>query len=235
MIRVPLYSRGRPLKNLLNDFSNLYNVDNIRVRWDYDNSDPVSILTEEERPLYEAFVRHWYFADIGFDFDEQFIYRFNAIYSDNIQKYLKLIKDIELNGYSYEKRKTKLTIEKSGDDTTERSVELGGTDEYTKGVTTTSEQDTSNVGDKLARASQNEKLSVAGTSTTTVTDTGKDTTVYGKTETGNNKVTYNHAIDNDGEEVKEKLTAEELLAVQRMNSVLNEFALCFEKIFMEVL
>lgn len=110
-----------------------------------------------------------------------------------------------------------------------------------KGVTTTSSQSTENVGNKLTRNVPNEELGVTGSSDTTVTDSGEDTTVYGGTTTTtetpnvNKEKTYDSAFANNVTETREKLSTDEFLVIQNMQSIYKKFALLFENLFMGVL
>lgn len=244
--QIPLYSRGRPLKNLIADFKKKYNVERIVVDWDYYN-DPSDAVEDDEIDLYEAVINHWYFANIGFDTDEQFIYRFNAVWGANINKYKALYKTIFEKGYAFDALKKTIVTDKSGKDTLLRkgsgttSTVHSGIDEYEKGVTTTSTQSTSNKGDKLTRATPNETLNVDGSSDTTVQDSGADKTKYGHTmnvtENPNyeNEQSYGSKLTIDNTEIREKLTPDELSAIYKGRSVLQEFAYCFENLFMGVI
>lgn len=246
---IPLYSRGRTLKNVVSDWKKANNSNVIIVdEWGYNNTAPtVRELTEEEQALYNAFLNKYYFANIGFDSDDQFIFRANAIWRNNIDKYVSLLRTTRENGYSYEKESKSYNSIKGGNDTESSTgnreivIEKTGSDVFKKGVTTTSEQTTSNIGDKLARATPNEKLSVAGESRTTVGDSGQDETEYGgvvtTTETPDltKRQTYGATMNVTENNVHEKLTPVEMEMVYKLKSVLDSFAVCFEKLFMGVL
>lgn len=244
---LPLYSRGRPLKNLLSDFNKQYPNIPLVCNWDYGLEAPTSNLNDElEQEMYRAFVNKWYFSNIGFDTDEEFIFRFNGVWQNTLHKFKSLYATVKENGYDYDSLKIITVNQKSGADTTtdERESDSteghSGKDTFNKGVTTTSAQSTSNEGNKLARATPNETLSVDGTSNTTVTDSGADETVYGRNVSRNESHTYNREqsygskVESSVEEVREKLTPDELNSIYRNRNVLDEFALCFEKLFMGV-
>ena len=246
--RIPLYSRRRPLKNLISDYTKANNISSIVIDTDsmYEAVVREVELSDNEKALYKAFVKHWYFSDIGFDSDDEFIYRFNAVWESNIRKYVQLYESIIDNGYSYERKTTDFVTKRTGDDTLKRTgsgqhtVEKTGDDTFEKGVITTSTQETSNTGNKLGRSTPTEELKVAGDSTTTVEDSGSDVNRYNTTETTvdtpnyENKQEYNSTFDNKGDEVREMLTPNELNKIYNQKSVLLDFALCFEKLFMEV-
>lgn len=203
-------------------------------------------LSEEERFLYNSFVDKWYFADIGFDSDYEFIYRFNAIWKAEINRYLLLLsieKEVGLNGEhksvdSRSQRSGEDTIYHSGSKQTNHSK--SGNDTFEKGVTTTSTQTTSNEGNKLSRTTPNEELTVEGSSNTTVKDSGSDVTRYATNEntveTPNLEDThaYGSGYENSSDEKSVKLTADDYKKLVKAKSIATEFALCFEKLFMEV-
>lgn len=140
-----------------------------------------------------------------------------------------------------------MQITRSGNDTDSesgsRTVEhlKGGEDTFTKGVKTTSSQETSNTGDKLGRNTPNEKLAVVGESTTTVEDSGSDTTQYGGTinitETPNlsKTKTFNSGVHTEITDNNEKLSIEDIKVLQAMRSIYKEFALLFENLFLGVI
>lgn len=219
MIQIPLYSRGRPLKNLLTDWKKLTGNDNILVPTDYEyNSEVVQYVEPDEYGFYQRTINYWYFSEIGFDSDDRFIKRFNDIYGENIDYFKKLYLDIIENGFNYEKIDKILTSNgsndsnstdtntragtvesaNSGSDTIQRSESSStlnsGSDIFNKGVTTTNHSETSNTGNKLGRNTPNEQLGVVGTSDTTVADSGYDETEYGKTETRTGTHTDTHSL-----------------------------------------
>ena len=247
---IPLYPRNRPLKNLISDWKAKYpSTTNLLVgTWNYGEGTPDTVeLTQEQNALYEAFKNYWYFSNIGFDTDEEFVFRFNAVWNENVEKYVKLINTLNDIGFGGDRKTTKFTTDRKGFDTSTKSGtnvitdKKTGTEDIAKGVSTTSSQSTSNVGDKLARTTPNEKLSVEGSSTTTVSDSGSDTTTFDtqieRTEQPNleSKQTYNSQFDNNGVETREKLTPEDYDIVVKRNSLLRDFALCFENIFIGVI
>lgn len=169
------------------------------------------------------------------------------MWESNFDKYFKLLKKVEARGYSYETENRGNNLTRSGSDTdkhtgsTSTVTDKTGEDTMQKGVSTTSSQNTSNEGDKLARATPNEQLKVAGRSETTVTDSGEDKNIYGskistveKPNTQNVKE-YNSKVLVDETITREKLTPDEIELIYQSKNVLEAFALCFEKLFTGVL
>ena len=210
-------------------------------------------LMEAENPeepqliLYNAVMHKWWFSNIGFDTDDRFIYRFNAVWQENYNKFAKLYATTYFAGYSFEKT-ARLSINTVDESKTESEsgnrevvVEKSGSDVFKKGVTTTSDQETSNTGNKLGRATPNEQLGVSGTSSTTVIDSGQDENEYGSSVT----TTETPNISKDAQKggrysidettYHDKFTSNEIKALYKLNSVTEAFALCFEKLFMGVL
>lgn len=179
--------------------------------------------------------------------DEIFIKRFNDIFYSNIDRYTYLLNAIKEKGYSWEQIIRDGLLSRTGTDTDYESGSRtysqikGGQDVMKKGVTTTSSQSTENVGNKLTRNVPNEELGVTGSSDTTVTDSGEDTTVYGGTTTTtetpnvNKEKTYDSTFANNVTETREKLSTDEFLVIQNMQSIYKKFALLFENLFMGVL
>lgn len=247
--QIPLYPRGNPLKNLISRWKNEYrNTDGqLIVEWDYGLAEPIKVeLSVEEKMLYDAFVEYWYFADIGFDTDNEFVYRLNAVWKSEISKYLSLISIEAKAGLGGDYKELEETHTKTGVDTVLKqgtkstSITVDCSETAEKGVTTTSSQQTNNEGDKLARTTPNEKLSVTGTSTTTVSDSGADNTTRSETrtstETPNYEDTYNfnNTTSNTAKEKLVKLSADEYKKLLSVRSILKDFVLCFEKLFLEV-
>lgn len=244
---LPLYSRGRPLKNLIADWQKYTTNSNILVGRNYNwNSNAIPML-QEETELYRQAINYWYFSEIGFDSDEVFIKRFNDIYYSNIDRFEYILSSIEDGGYSWEKVTKNGTLSRTGKDTDtetgsrQYTQQKSGSDVFRKGVTTTSIQSTENEGNKLTRNTPNEKLGVSGSSNTTVADSGQDTTEYGamttNTETPNvnKEKNYNSTFTDTTLETREKLTLDEVERLQKMKSIYKQFALLFENIFMGVL
>lgn len=115
-----------------------------------------------------------------------------------------------------------------------------GEDEFQKGVTTTSDQNTSNEGNKLSRQTPNEQLGVQGTSHTEVKDQGSDLNIYGSevnvVETPNITKETDRTSGNHIEETtyQDELTPSVLKGLYSVDTVINAFANLFEKLFLGV-
>lgn len=159
MIQVPLYSRGRPLKNLIADWKKQTGNNTILVNKDFDwtFTTPPTDGVQPDNDFYERAVNYWYFSEIGFDTDEIFIKRFNDIYYDNIDRFTYLLKSTNENGYSWDK--------------TTRIEKL-----MRKGTDTDSE-----TGNKTVKTTNSGTDSNARVINTNEKHTGEDTTAYGKT------------------------------------------------------
>lgn len=248
MTNLPLYSRGNPLKNLIERWRKRTGNEEILVpdtyRWD---SDTVPTAVREDNDLYLRTIQYWYFSDIGFDTDDEFIMRFSSIYFANEARFTYMLNSVKERGYNSDSMRRTVGIVRSGSDidiesgSRHTSRVKGGMDVFTKGVSTTSEQSTSNTGEKLARNTPNETLGVEGTSNVTVTDSGSDSTTYGGTEQVtetpdiNKTKTFGSGVDTTETEVRDKLSIDDLKVLQRMNSIYKDFALLFENLFMGVL
>lgn len=246
--QITLYPRGKSLKNLLSEWHKEYpTIARILVEWDYANNIPiVKDLDEVEQLLYDSVIEHWYFADIGFDSNYEFIYRFNAVWNINIHKYKKLIELQNKVGLLGELREKNNTNENSSNNTITKtgskavSHTTSGTETMQKGVTTTSSQSTSNEGNKLARTTPNEQLIVEGSNQTTVTDSGQDMNTRSSTEsvTETPNLTDTHEYESEASfnetDSVVKLSATDYELMLKLKSITLSFALCFEKLFMEV-
>ena len=216
----------------------------------FDNTQPQPYLfsiTDDynEKAFYDAVVHKYYFTSIGFDSLEQFIYRFNAIYKDNIYHYLKLYSlqaKVGLAGSYKSGRDSSLHSGSDSDEVTEneqKRLEGSAHTTYTKGVTTISEQTTGNQGSKQTRTSQNEELIVEGSSKTEVTDSGSDTDnvittdVHTNTKNDNKTKTYNSKFENDNDEVIKLLSRDDYKSLQDTN-IIEQFTRLFDKLFLEV-
>lgn len=249
-IPIPLYSRGRPLKNLLSNWQKTYNAGLLgKINPVTGEFTPSEIYNEGiYKELYEHAIHHWYFADINYDTDQEFVWRFNTAYEDNIEKFVSIINELKSSSLFTSKFSATKENSKSGEDTksvTRNNTDTeasSGSDIQAKGVTTTSEVETSNEGSKLSRSTPNENLSVSGGSTTTVTDSGQDTTTYGKVVTKSfeheeSEITAYGSGETftEDNQTNETVSPDKLQAMLKMPSVFEEFAYCFENLFLEVL
>lgn len=128
-------------------------------------------LDEYEKALYNAVIKYYMFSDIGLDSDYEFILRFNTYWDMKVLEYKQMLKLAIEQQYGNVHRVTNGSDVKTGTDT------------FGKGTVSTSEQNTSNTGDKASRQNPTEQLTVSGTNSVTVRDTGSDTTQYDNTLT----------------------------------------------------
>ena len=263
----PLYSRGRPLKNLIADKGDLIETESVY-----------------EEFLYNSVKNHWYFSDIGFDTDDMFIFRFKAVWNLNISKYLNVLSnEAKMLGMEYEQTEYGTSVSHTGNDTSEenntvnssktkalkgdRRIDDNGTDTHqiesstsvSKGIKQTDTTVSSAEGNRLTRATPNEVMDTQSKDITTIEySSGVDTTskndvdsiTYGKTtlhsdsfeenesvenSANNNKTnTYNSKFNKSGDVTVRKLTPEQLMKIVGYRAIAMEFALLFEKLFMEV-
>lgn len=195
---------------------NRYLKDVLAVR---DDIIPIeSAAPDEIRALRQCFVDYWYFAEIGFDFDDIFVQRVNAVWKQVKSKYISLINATsnQLNGY-------KLT--KSGGETT---TIMRGTSDTT--TTTDSGSDTfyRKQDDKAyQRASQNSSVESTLNNTTTYGKKREDVTVKSGSDS-----TY---LRTDRTDSNEYYDTEKLISYMKETSIYKSFVLEFSKCFMEVL
>lgn len=248
--KIPLFSRGRPLKNLLADWYHDQGNRNILLEGDLYAWDLGSFYefneSYEEKALYDAVINKWYFANIGFDTDDEFVFRFNAVWRANIEHYRQAYAFIKYKSAFTSKTSKELQLsesfEGSSDETGSREVSTvkSGEDTFVKGVTTTSDQSTSNQGNKLARQTPNEQLGVTGESHTTVQDSGSDKNQYDSqvvtTEAPNIEKTNSHNKNNSvaEETYHEEMSPTILRQLYSVPSVMEAFAMLFEKLFLGV-
>lgn len=242
---IPLYPRERPLKNLLSDWKKTHDFP-ILCNFTEDGLPVKKELTPTEEIMLDHVIKHWYFASINYDTDDEFVFRFNVCFEDNFAKYDRLVKQLE-NIFPFQDDITHTdTQSQSGTDSKEttrggnNTEKKTGTDTFEKGVTTTSDVTTSNEGKKLTRSTPNENLSVGGSSNTVVEDSGSDTNTYDTTvehtidEDGTEKITYGNKRDKTVTITRKKLTLEEYNLYISLRSEFEAFSDCFENLFMEV-
>lgn len=168
--------------------------------------------------LRECFIKYWYFAEIGFDFDDIFVQRVNSVWSQVQDKYVSLLlsSSTQLNGYKLTKSENS-NVTVSPNINTNVSTTDGGSDTFHR------QQD-----DKaFQRASQN----------SSVESTLDNTTNYGKTrieattKSGEERTVnaYNRTDSN------EFFDTEKLINYMKETSIYKSFVLEFSNCFMEVL
>lgn len=237
------------MKNLIADWKKQTGNSTILVSptYDWDSPNTPTEAVQQSLDLYNATIGYWYFSEIGFDNDEIFIKRFNDIYNNNIEKFNYLLYNIKTKGYDWEETQKSNSTSHTGTDTNNESGSRtikevrGGRDSFQKGVTTTSTQNIENIGDKLTRSTPNEKLSVEGSSETTVRDSGQDDTYYGGTKDVTETPAIYRFINYDSTHAVEesvsrnKLSVGDINELYKLRSIYKQFALLFENLFMGVL
>lgn len=246
-----LYPRNRPLKDLLLTAKNKGYNSIVATGWEYNSNEPIATEDFNEdsvaKRLYNAVTEYFYYADIASDSDEEFIKRFTNRWNIYSPEYIATLNKI--NDYTGDKETLSIdgTNTRNATKTTSNtaSADIEETEENTltmeKGVTTTSSQETSNTGNKLTRTTPNEQMSVEGDATTTVVDSGSDTDTKegtferSETHTNNGNETANDTLRVVTENVRSKLTAENISLIAKFNGIVREFVYLFENLFLEVL
>lgn len=185
---------------------------------------------------------YWYYAEIGFDFEEIFIQRMLARFNIVSPKYTAVFEDISayiLGGTETYKSETATTDGNTRDYTRTRSGTDTSTDSGKDERTTTSESSGSNSGIAYARASENTRNEGSATATETATET----TSYGKstTKTASDSITDKTTDAGTGSKNESytrtfaRLTPEELSVLLDSVPVRDMFCQEFRVLFMEIL
>lgn len=250
MTTFPLYPRNRPLKDVLLASKKLGEKSLIVLEWSvYGVPSRTLDLTEDsvEKRLYNAVTEYFYYADISADDDEMFKQRFTNLWNIHSPEYIKVLNT--LLGYNGDTETLVIdgTNTKQGGRDNEKN-DSGSEDDIhnenrtmKKGVSTSSTQSNSNEGNKLTRATPNEQMTVSGSATTTVTDSGQDEDTlamtigkdYQSNQTENE--TYNETLNVDTTNSRSKLSADIIAKLSEFNGIVMDFVWKFEKLFMEVL
>lgn len=164
-------------------------------------------------------LEYWFFAEIGFDFDDIFIQRFNAVWAESLPKYLSIVKNTvssTINGYKLTKERAE-NSKRTPNLNTQTTTTDGGTDTFHR-----QQDDTA-----LQRASQNSSIK-------SILD---NTTNYGKTR--DNLVTEEGTDETENTfkstDVNQFYDSEKLMNYMKETSIYKSFVLEFSKCFMEVL
>lgn len=213
-MQIPMYPTGRPFKDVIAGWNGKSLIVNNVPSDIY--SQRSKTLTASQKALYNAMQMKWYFADIGFESDEEFIYRLNGVWNMYIDQYDKLyeIASGELGAetethLSNDKESGTRTVTNTGTrtekETGSRSYQDSQVHTGTNGVktvysgedttahesTTSDKKNTTENMDRLTRATPNEQTEYTGEDTASGTASGSDTVTYGKTlavtETPNEK------------------------------------------------
>lgn len=169
--------------------------------------------------LRKEVIEYWYFAEIGFDFDDIFIQRLNAVWIQVLPKYIYIVQnsnDAIINGYKLTKERTE-NSKRTPNLNTQTTTTDGGTDTFHR-----QQDDTA-----LQRASQNSSIK-------SILD---NTTNYGKTR--DNLVTEEGTDETENTfkstDVNQFYDTEKLTTYMKETSIYKSFVLEFSNCFMEVL
>lgn len=164
-------------------------------------------------------LEYWSFAEIGFDYDDIFIQRFNAVWAETLPKYLRIVYNsvtTPINGYKLTKERTE-NSKRTPNLNTQTTTTDGGTDTFHR-----QQDDTA-----LQRASQNSSIK-------SILD---NTTNYGKTR--DNVVTEKGTDDTSSTfkstDTNQYYDSEKLINYMKETSIYKSFVLEFSNCFMEVL
>lgn len=217
-MQVPMYPIGRPFKNVIDEWSGKSLIVNNIPTDIYAHRSKT--LTNSQKALYNAMQVKWYFADIGFESDEEFIYRLNGVWNMYIDQYTKLyeIASGELGAVNEthtvnENESGTRTVTNTGTRTEKETgsrsyqdsqVHTGtngfrtvhsGEDTTAHESTTSDKKSTTENMDRLTRATPNEQTEYTGEDTASGTASGSDTVTYGKTLTVTETPNEKHVIE----------------------------------------
>lgn len=205
-----MYSNPILLKKVIEDFKSNFKCDDLIAVIDYANFTATSrITTDNERLFYNAVINYFYFSEINFDSEEQFIQRFNTYWDLFSSKYIAMyVGDVKMPG-----------MYQGGGYTDTRTLDITNTDDSTDTTTPNTTSDTTFKGRVVEI--QNTQTTQSGTNTvktdSTKTNTGTDTL----NREDSRETTYN--------------TGDEFHKVMANNAVIYDFVRHFDRLFMEVL
>lgn len=207
-----MYSPKRYLKDVVEKYGD--EVLPIRVNIDIPNFNDTIVTT-----LRKEVIEYWYFAEIGFDFDDIFIQRLNAVWIQVLPKYIYIVQNSNgaiINGYKLTKERTE-NSKRTPNLNTQTTTTDGGTDTFHR-----QQDDTA-----LQRASQNSSIK-------SILD---NTTNYGKTR--DNLVTEEGTDETENKfkstDANQFYDSEKLINYMKETSIYKSFVLEFSNCFMEVL
>lgn len=205
-----MYSNPILLKKVIEDFKSNFKCDDLIADIDYSEYTATSrIKTDNERLLYNAVINYFYFSEINFDSEEQFIQRLNTYWDLFSAKYIAMYDgDVKMPG-----------MYQGGGYTDTRTLDITNTDDSTDTTTPNTTSDTTFKGRVVEI--QNTQTTQSGTNTvktdSTKTNTGTDTL----NREDSRETTYN--------------TGDEFHKVMANNAVIYDFVRHFDRLFMEVL
>ena len=204
-----MYSNPILLKKVIEYFKENFNCDDLIADVDYENYTATSrITTDNERLFYNAVINYFYFSEINFDSEEQFIQRFNTYWDLYSAKFMGMYDgDVKMPG-----------MYQGGGYIDTRTLDITNTDDSTDTTTPNTTSDTTFKGRVVEI--QNTQTTQSGTNTvktdSTKTNTGTDTL----NREDSRETTYN--------------TGDEFHKVMANNAVLYDFVRHFDRLFMEV-
>lgn len=204
-----MYSNPILLKKVIEYFKENFNCDDLIADINYSEYTATSrIKTDNERLFYNAVINYFYFSEINFDSEEQFIQRFNTYWDLFSSKYIAMYDgDVKMPG-----------MYQGGGYTDTRTLDITNTDDTTDTTTPNTTSDTTFKGRVVEI--QNTQTTQSGTNTvktdSTKTNTGTDTL----NREDSRETTYN--------------TGDEFHKVMANNAVLYDFVRHFDRLFMEV-
>lgn len=205
-----MYSNPILLKKVIEYFKSNFKCDDLIADIDYSEYTATSrIKTDNERLFYNAVINYFYFSEINFDSEEQFIQRFNTYWDLFSSKYIAMYDgDVKMPG-----------MYQGGGYTDTRTLDITNTDDSTDTTTPNTTSDTTFKGRVVEI--QNTQTTQSGTNTvktdSTKTNTGTDTL----NREDSRETTYN--------------TGDEFHKVMANNAVIYDFVRHFDRLFMEVL
>lgn len=205
-----MYSNPILLKKVIEDFKSNFKCDDLIADINYSEYTATSrIKTDNERLFYNAVINYFYFSEINFDSEEQFVQRFNTYWDLFSPKYIAMYDgDVKMPG-----------MYQGGGYTDTRTIDMTNTDDTTDTTTPNTTSDTTFKGRVVEI--QNTQTTQSGTNTvksdSTKTNTGTDTL----NREDSRETTYN--------------TGDEFHKVMSNNAVIYDFVRHFDRLFMEVL
>lgn len=205
-----MYSNPILLKKVIESFKENFNCNDLIADIDYANYTATSrITTDNERLFYNAVINYFYFSEINFDSEEQFIQRFNTYWDLFSSKYIAMYDgDVKMPG-----------MYQGGGYTDTRTLDITNTDDSTDTTTPNTTSDTTFKGRVVEI--QNTQTTQSGTNTVKSDSTKKNTGTDKLNREDSRETTYN--------------TGDEFHKVMANNAVIYDFVRHFDRLFMEVL
>lgn len=205
-----MYSNPILLKKVIEDFKSYFKCDDLVADIDYATFTATSrITTDNQRLFYNAVINYFYFSEINFDTEEQFIQRFNTYWDLFSSKYIAMYDgDVKMPG-----------MYQGGGYTDTRTLDITNTDDTTDTTTPNTTSDTTFKGRVVEI--QNTQTTQSGTNTVKTDSTKKNTGTDTLNREDSRETTYN--------------TGDEFHKVMANNAVVYDFVRHFDRLFMEVL